>query len=70
MFKVSYLDGNGNAQSKGGFQSDKAAYDWIKARGDKITPMRLLVWSEQLQSCRAVEDFPAYKSYANAKGWA
>lgn len=69
MFKVSYLDKNGNAQIKGGFQSDKAANDWIKEQGDQITAMRLLVWSEQLQSCRAVENFPAYKSYARLKGW-
>lgn len=70
MFKISYLDENGKAQIKGGFQSDKVANDWIKEQGDKITAMRLLIWSEQLQCCRSVYNYPAYKSYARAKGWA
>lgn len=69
MFRISYLDKNGNAQVKGGFQSDKAANDWVNEQGNRITAMRLLVWSEEIQCCRSVADYPAYKSYARAKGW-
>lgn len=70
MFRISYFDENGNARQKGGFSSDKAANDWVKAQGDKIAAMRLLIWSEEIQCFRPIANYPAYEGYAKAKGWA
>lgn len=56
MFRVVYIAG-GEYQHKGGFRSDKAANDWVREQGDKITPVSLLVWSEETQSFRKLEDY-------------
>lgn len=56
MFRVIYLDQNDTVQHKGGFDSDKAAYEWIEKQ-DNIIAMRLMIWSEAKQCFRLLEDF-------------
>lgn len=58
MFRVSYIDNFTNAiLQKGNFESDKDAYDWIDSQGEKITALKLLIWSEARQCYRAIEEF-------------
>lgn len=49
MFRVSYIDRNGKIAHKGGFDSDASAYKWVNAQGNNIIPLKLLVWSEDIQ---------------------
>lgn len=56
MFRVVYLDQNDIVQHKGGFDSDKAAYEWIEKHAD-IIAIRLMVWSEAKQCFRLLEEF-------------
>ena len=48
MFRIVYIDKDDNICHKGGFASDREAYTWLNTQNN-ITPLRLLVWSEQLQ---------------------
>lgn len=48
MFCVSYYDKYGQVSQKGGFKSDKEAYQWVREQGDLIIPLKLLVWSEEI----------------------
>lgn len=48
MFRVSYIDNNNAIAHKGGFNSDAEAYEWIDKQNN-ITPLKLLVWSEEIQ---------------------
>ena len=58
MFRVSYIDNmTDEICHKGNFKSDKAAYDWIDNQGEKITALKLLIWSEARQCYRAIEEF-------------
>lgn len=60
MWRVSYLDlSSGRVEQKGGFSSDKEAIEWyIKLEKEqKIVALKLLVWSEYLQSNRVVEEY-------------
>lgn len=60
MWRVSYLNlNNDEMEQKGGFNSDKEAMEWLqKEENDKkIIALKLLVWSEYLQSYRTVEKF-------------
>ena len=54
-FRVVYLDENGYGH-KGGFKSDKEANDWARSQ-TQATPIRLLVWSEEIQCFRKLYDF-------------
>lgn len=55
MFRISYIDNKTDTiQHKGGFTSDKAAYEWLEKQSD-ITPLKLLVWSEYIQSYKTLE---------------
>lgn len=56
MFGISYLDENGNVNQKGGFKSDKEAFEWVIANKN-ITPLTLLVWSEYIQRYKTLEHF-------------
>lgn len=60
MWRVSYLNlNNDEIEQKGGFNSDKEAMEWLKKEENnkKIIALKLLVWSEYLQSYRTVEEF-------------
>ena len=59
MWRISYLNlNNDKVEQKGGFNSDKEAIAWMEnqeAEGN-IVALKLLVWSEYLQSYRTVVD--------------
>lgn len=58
MFSISYIDNiTDEILQKAGFKSDKAAYDWLDCQDNKITPLKLLVWSEAQQCYRTLEKF-------------
>lgn len=57
MFRVSYIDSKNRLAHKGGFKTDKAAYAWISQMGASITPLKLLVWSEDLQCYETLHKF-------------
>lgn len=46
-------------EQKGGFNSDKEAIEWMEKQENnkEIVALKLLVWSEYLQSYREVLDF-------------
>gem|GEM_PF-3366438 len=50
---------NDELGQKGGFASDKDANDWAmkQEREGKIIALKLLVWSEMLQSFRPVYEY-------------
>lgn len=57
MWRISYLNlNNDEVEQKGGFNSDKEAIEWMENNKD-IVALKLLVWSEYLQSYRVVEEF-------------
>ena len=57
MWRISYLNlSNDEVGQKGGFNSDKEAIEWMENNKD-IVALKLLVWSEYLQSYRVVEEF-------------
>lgn len=57
MWRISYLNlSNDEIEQKGGFNSDKEAIEWMENNKD-IVALKLLVWSEYLQSYRVVEEF-------------
>lgn len=57
MWRISYLNlNNDEVEQKGGFNSDKEAIEWMENNKD-IIALKLLVWSECLQSYRVVEEF-------------
>ncbi len=57
MFRVIYMDKNGYGH-KGGFKSDKDANNWADAqRNTEITPLRLMVWSEDIQCFRKLYNY-------------
>ena len=49
MFRVSYIDAHDRISHKGGFKSTLDAMNWVRAQGNAITPLKLLVWDEELQ---------------------
>ena len=55
MWRVSYIE-NGETKQKGGFNSDKEVEEWISNKAN-IIPLKLLVWSELLQSYRTVFEY-------------
>ena len=60
MWRISYLDlKNDTVGQKGGFASDKAADDWAMEQETtrNIIALKLLVWSEMLQSYRTVYEY-------------
>lgn len=60
MWRISYLDlSNDTIGQKGGFASDKAADDWAmeQENNGKIIALKILVWSEMLQSYRSVYEY-------------
>ena len=60
MWRISYLNlNNDNVEQKGGFSNDKAADDWAmeQEHAGKIIALKLLVWSEMLQSYRSVYEY-------------
>lgn len=58
MFRISYIDNTTDEIcQKGGFKSDKAAYDWVDGQGEKITALKLLIWSEAKQCYGTLEEF-------------
>ena len=57
MWRISYLNLNNDViEQKGGFNSDKEAIEWIE-NNKHIIALKLLVWSEYLQSYRVIEEF-------------
>lgn len=58
MFRVSYINNSTDKIChKGGFDSDKDAYDWVYNQGENITALKLLIWSEARKCYRAIEEF-------------
>ena len=60
MWRISYLNlSNDEVAQKGGFNSDKEAIEWMENQEaeEKIVALKLLVWSEYLQSYRTVLEF-------------
>ena len=60
MWRITFLNlNNDEIGHKGGFASDKEADDWaVKQEQDgKIIALKLLVWSEMLQSFRPVYEY-------------
>lgn len=57
MFRVSYINNSNDAiEHKGGFESTKAASQWVKSMGNKITALKLLVWDEDIQCFSTLRD--------------
>lgn len=58
MWRISYVEGN-SIKTKGGFKSDKEADDWVNAQSSNkdFIALKLLVWSELLQSYRTVYEY-------------
>ena len=57
MFSVSYINNSNDAiELKGGFNSTKDASEWVKNQGNKITPLKLLVWDEEIQCCSTLRN--------------
>lgn len=60
MQRISFLNlDNDELGQKGGFASDKQANDWAmeQEKEGKIIALKLLVWSEMLQSFRPVYEY-------------
>lgn len=60
MWRISYLNlNNDEIEQKGGFNNDKEAIEWAEEqeKEKKIIALKLLVWSEYLQSFRVVLEF-------------
>lgn len=57
MFRVIYIDSNNKVCHKGGFNSDKEGYEWIKAQGKNIVPLKMCVWSEDVQCFICINKF-------------
>lgn len=60
MWRISYLNlKSDQVEQKGGFKNDKEAIEWMEKQENnkEITALKLLVWSEYLQSYREVSDF-------------
>lgn len=58
MFRVSYINNSNDAiEHKGGFDSTKAAGEWVEKQGNAITALKLLVWDEDIQCFSALRDF-------------
>ena len=55
MFRVSYLDESNNLAHKK-FNNTKEAYKWVKDH-DKIAPLKLLVWDENINCYSTLYDF-------------
>lgn len=56
MFRISYIDiATNQLKHKGGFLSDKAAYEWANKHESEIVPLRLLIWSEAIQCYKEIE---------------
>ena len=49
MFRISYIDAQERISHKSGFKSTFDAMNWVRALGNTITPLKLLVWDEELQ---------------------
>lgn len=56
MFRVIYIDKNGYGH-KGGFKTDKDANAWATAQNTAVIPIRLMVWSEEIQCFRKLYDY-------------
>lgn len=68
MFRVSYIDNpTDEILQKGDFKSDKEAYNWIDSQSDKITVLKLLIWSEALQCYRTLEKFKSGRTKKKGK---
>lgn len=60
MWRISYLNlENDKIEQAGGFKDDKGAMKWMNTEEQKgnIIGLKLLVWSEYLDSYRCVETF-------------
>lgn len=57
MFRVIYIDENGYGH-KGGFKTGKDANDWAESQKSTAKiPIRLMVWSEDIQCFRKLYDY-------------
>lgn len=57
MFRVSYINNFGQIAHKGGFRSDKEANIWVREQGNEITPLKLLIWSEEIQCYMPISEY-------------
>ena len=56
MFRLSYIDSNNNIAHKGGFKSDAEAYRWLESQSN-IAPIKLLIWSDELDCYETLKRF-------------
>ncbi len=56
MFALSYITTNDEIALKTNFKSDKEVYNFIKVNKG-ITPIKLLVWSEDSQCYKLLEQY-------------
>lgn len=56
MFAVSYIDENDKINLKRGFKSDAEVYRWVEAH-DAIVPLKLLVWSDEIDCYSTFKKF-------------
>lgn len=57
MWRVSYLIDSTNEIEQKNFNNTKEAMNWIRANNTEITPLKLMVWDEDIQS------FGTYRSF-------
>lgn len=58
MYKVSYVDNATNTIAhKGTLKSVEEAMNWIKEQGERIKPLKLLVWDDNIDCYSIVKVF-------------
>lgn len=56
MFRVSYINENGDIMHKGGFSGIKSANQWIKDNPE-ITALKLLVWNDDINCFMPIYEY-------------
>ena len=57
MWRLSFLNRLTNEIEQKSFKDTKEAMNWIRANNTEITPLKLMVWDEDIQS------FGTYRSF-------
>lgn len=67
MYRVSYVDKETNTIAhKGALQNEEDARAWIKEQGERIKPLKLLVWDNNIDCFSTVEVFNTERGTATA----
>lgn len=63
LYRVSYIDSNNAITHKSGFKTSQEAKQWLRT-AKNITPLKLLVWDDEIDCYSTVEVFNT--NYGNA----